>query len=138
MKTILIFFLLTGTAFAQTLNWQYSKIVHKEIDLAGKYRLSTEINNGTEVQTIMLKFQQDPKLADVQAEAAKVCYALNNPPPPEPTKEELQAQIDTATKERDTVQASKDKLIVDIKDAIKTSTTLTQLVNKLKALGITP
>ena len=93
------------------MSWQFNKVISEQIDLASKHRVTASILDGDKDQWIMLKFQSKPTDAMIQAETLKVCNSLNNPPPKEPTVEELKQQIVV----KDALIAEKDAEIATLK-----------------------
>lgn len=89
-----------------------NKIESSSIDIAGKVRVMVSLSDNSQ---IMLKFQSKPSDTQINAEANKIVYALNNPPAKEPTIDELK-QVIVA---KDVLLASKEAQIATLSRVVK-------------------
>ena len=109
--------------------WTPTKITERSTDMANKVRVIVEITDGVKTESIMLKFQSDPKDAVILAEAQKVCTIKSIPVPIVETVDDLKiiiaekdillAEKEAIIIEKDIIIAEKDALIAPIIKVIK-------------------
>jgi hypothetical protein len=110
--------------------WVFQGVVETWVDMADKTRVIVSVTDGVRTECLMLKFQHTPTLGEIQAEAAKPIYLLNNPPVPEPTLDELK-QIVVG---RDLTILELSGLRDQVKVILQGVGTATQKITQLKAL----